>query len=151
MKTIIGLLASCFCVVTFAAEEIQYKATVSEGNGISATILVWTENDPTGKLLGKRNWYIGDDFLYAAVSVEELAVIKDKLYGKDFFGWPWKSALNDKIVASCWYDRDPCPFYALRLDYFSKFQKEIQAVHKGKLPWQVTRTEKDDPKKEDQK
>jgi hypothetical protein len=138
------LVVACLALSCKAQDEVQYKADKYESPGISATILVWTADSPTGKLLGERNWYIGNDYLYAAVSESELAVIKDKLYGDRLVGWPWVQAFRDKIIASCWYTGSPRPFYALRLDYFAKFQKDIQVVHKGELPWLITRTDKDD-------
>lgn len=130
----------------------MFKA-VEEINGIViGTILVWTDDSSTGQLLGERNWYIGDDtsfrkskYLYAAVTIEELAVVKDKLYD-GLVGWPWIRACEERLIVSVWYDRSQRPFYALRLDHFDKFKDQIRAVHKGKLPWWVTRTEDDDPK-----
>ena len=130
----------------FKAEEIN--------NGMMiGTILTWTEDSPTGKLLGERNWHIGNDdsfqrtkYLYAAVSIEELAVVKDKLYGDRPVGWPWIQACEERLIVSVWYDKSQRPFYALRLDHFDKFKDKIRAVHKGRLPWWVTRTEDDDPK-----
>lgn len=130
----------------FKAEEIK--------GIITGTILVWTDDSLTGQLLGERDWYIGDGasfcghiptkYLYAAVSIEELAVVKDKLYVD--VGWPWIQACEERLIVSVWYDRNQRPFYALRLDHFDKFKDQIKAVHKGKLPWWVTRTEDDDPK-----
>jgi hypothetical protein len=126
-------------------EEIKYKVEGSEGPGFSAQILTWTDDSPTGRMIGKRNWYIGDKYLYVAVSVDELRVIKDDFF-EELVGWPWKTAVERGIVTTVWYDRDVQPFFALRMDYFAKFHKRLEAVHKGKLPWLVTRTEDDDPK-----
>lgn len=130
----------------------MFKAEELKGI-ITGTILVWTDDSLTGQLLGERDWYIGDDgsfkgtqYLYAAVSIEELAVVKDKLYGDRPVGWPWMQACEEMLIVSVWYDRSQRPFYALRLDHFDKFKDQIRAVHKGKLPWWVTRTEDDDPK-----
>lgn len=124
---------------------IQYEMQKTEGPGFSAQILTWTDDSPTGRMIGKRNWYISDKYLYVAVSVDELRVIKDDFFD-ELVGWPWETAVEKGIVTTVWYDRDIQPFFALRMDYFAKFHKRLETVHKGELPWLVTRTEDDDPK-----
>ena len=106
----------------------------------------WQDNDATGKLIGLRNWYIDveDNSLYVAVSNEELRECHEKLY-PNTVSWAWMQAFKDGFLRSVWYAQAKEPFYVMRSDKFSELKTQIDKVHSGKLPWQITRTRADDP------
>lgn len=109
---------------------------------------LWTEDDPTGQLVGARQWYVDPDqhWLYIAVSPAELRTNHTKLFKAGEKAHPWQAAMTAGFIRNIWLapDKFAEPLLMLRADKFELLKADISQVHEGKLPWQITATESDD-------
>lgn len=139
MKVLCVLLL--FAVVASADDKKKTRPVVK----VQEYGLVWYPGDATDKLIGKRNWYVGEKWLYIAVSRKEAQAMiaagapDFRPISYSMLAWKWAhEGGEDAELRSVKYDNHPA-FLAMRGDVFYKHRAAIQAVYKGKLPTEILR------------